>query len=175
VMDPDTKDWTWVLTRPCPECGFDASTCDALAVPGLIRANAADWQILLAGGRVKRGRANPAMWSSLEYACHVRDVYRIYHERIGAMLEVHDPLFANWDQNASAVEDEYDVQDPPTAVSALRSNVDSLANHLDGIFVDDWARQRRRSDGASFTVDTISRYMIRDPVHHLWDVSVVHA
>jgi hypothetical protein len=22
---PDTKDWTWVLERPCPECGFDAS------------------------------------------------------------------------------------------------------------------------------------------------------
>jgi hypothetical protein len=20
---PDTKDWTWVLRRPCPECGFD--------------------------------------------------------------------------------------------------------------------------------------------------------
>ena len=22
---PDDKDWTWVLERPCPECGFDAS------------------------------------------------------------------------------------------------------------------------------------------------------
>ena len=21
---PDTKDWTWVLSEPCPECGFDA-------------------------------------------------------------------------------------------------------------------------------------------------------
>jgi hypothetical protein len=20
---PDTKDWTWVLDRPCPECGLD--------------------------------------------------------------------------------------------------------------------------------------------------------
>lgn len=23
---PDTKDWTWVLERACPECGFDASS-----------------------------------------------------------------------------------------------------------------------------------------------------
>ena len=23
---PDDKDWTWVLERPCPECGFDAAT-----------------------------------------------------------------------------------------------------------------------------------------------------
>src|SRR4051794_791858 len=22
-VEPDTKDWTWVLDRPCPECGFD--------------------------------------------------------------------------------------------------------------------------------------------------------
>ena len=24
-IEPDTKDWTWVLERPCPECGFDAA------------------------------------------------------------------------------------------------------------------------------------------------------
>ena len=23
---PDTKDWTWTLQRPCPDCGFDART-----------------------------------------------------------------------------------------------------------------------------------------------------
>ena len=23
---PDDKDWTWVLQRECPECGFDASS-----------------------------------------------------------------------------------------------------------------------------------------------------
>ena len=23
-ITPDTKDWTWVLERPCPECGFEA-------------------------------------------------------------------------------------------------------------------------------------------------------
>ena len=25
-ITPDTKDWTWVLERPCPECGFDPAT-----------------------------------------------------------------------------------------------------------------------------------------------------
>ena len=24
-MVPDEKDWTWVLDRPCPDCGFEAS------------------------------------------------------------------------------------------------------------------------------------------------------
>ena len=38
---PDTKDWTWVLQRPCPECGFDTQSFAVQAVPEMIRANAA--------------------------------------------------------------------------------------------------------------------------------------
>ena len=26
MINPDTKDWTWVLNRSCPECGYDAGT-----------------------------------------------------------------------------------------------------------------------------------------------------
>ena len=28
AITPDDKDWTWVLERPCPECGFDTRTID---------------------------------------------------------------------------------------------------------------------------------------------------
>jgi len=24
-IQPDTKDWTWVLSQRCPECGFTAT------------------------------------------------------------------------------------------------------------------------------------------------------
>ena len=40
MMTPDDKDWTWVLERAGPECGFDASRCDPTSVAGLVRANA---------------------------------------------------------------------------------------------------------------------------------------
>jgi hypothetical protein len=33
-----------------------------------------------------------------------------------------------------------------------------------------WARPGRRSDGASFTVETFARYFAHDWVHHLHDV-----
>jgi hypothetical protein len=82
VIVLDDKDWTWVLDRACPECGFDAGT-----VPGL-----------------------------------------------------------------------------NTAAGAL-------AERLDAISGDEWQRPGRRSDGASFTIETIARYMIHDPVHHVWDVT----
>ena len=30
----DDKDWTWVLERPCPECGFDAGALEVAQIPG---------------------------------------------------------------------------------------------------------------------------------------------
>ena len=38
---PDTKNWTWVLERPCAECGFDAASCNEREVAGIVRSNAA--------------------------------------------------------------------------------------------------------------------------------------
>jgi hypothetical protein len=29
AVPPDTKDWTWVLERRCPECGFEAGAVTA--------------------------------------------------------------------------------------------------------------------------------------------------
>jgi hypothetical protein len=26
TIEPDTKDWTWVLRRPCLECGLDTQS-----------------------------------------------------------------------------------------------------------------------------------------------------
>ena len=143
----------------------------AAAVAALARANASDWHTLLGAGSIGPGRPDPARWSSLEYAGHVRHVYRIYDERIALMLEDDDPLFANWDQDVTAVEDSYDQQDPHAVVRELVANAETLADRLDGFSADHWERKGRRSDGASFTIDSIARYMIHDPVHHLWDVT----
>jgi hypothetical protein len=45
----DTKDWTWVLIRECPECGFDTRTVGRDEVGPMLRANAAAWVAILAG------------------------------------------------------------------------------------------------------------------------------
>lgn len=171
MIVPDEKDWTWVIDRACPDCGFDASTTSSMAVADLIRRNAGDWRSLIGSGRIHSGRPDDQTWSSLEYACHVRDVYRRYLERLELMLTQNDPLFPNWDQDASAVDDAYDTQDPKVVAAELSADADALALRLDHLTADEWARPGRRSDGASFTVDRIVRYMIHDPIHHVWDVT----
>jgi len=167
---PDTKDWTWVLQRPCPECGFDTQGFPVGAVPGMILANAAAWQQALAGSSA-RTRPEPGKWSPLEYGCHVRDVFRLFDQRLELMLSQDDPLFPNWDQDQTAVADRYAEQDPAEVAAALRQAAFAIAGRFETVAGDQWRRVGRRSDGARFTVETFARYFIHDPVHHLYDVT----
>ena len=166
---PDDKNWTWVLERECPECGFDASAAelepgrcddpgDESGVGAVLRRSSA------------RDRPSPSVWSPLEYACHVRDVYRVFDGRLSLMLAEHHPRFANWDQDATAVDDRYGDQDPTTVAAELVDAAEELAARFDSVGDDQWPRTSERSDGSVFTVDSFARYLLHDPIHHLRDV-----
>ncbi len=168
---PDDKDWTWVLERPCPECGFAAGSVAPTAVAALVRESTDRW-IAVLDTPVEHLRARPdaARWTTLEYAAHVRDVLRLYRTRLALMVDADDPLFANWDQDATARDERYNEQDPAIVAIELQDAGVALADAFDAIGDDQWQRRGRRSDGASFTIATFAQYMIHDPIHHLWDV-----
>jgi hypothetical protein len=169
-ITPDDKDWTWVIEARCPECGFDASTTTCTDVAGMLRAAIQDWFDLLTTRRDARDRTRPAMWSPLEYGCHVRDVFRIYDARVRRMLAEDGPHYLNWDQDQAALDDDYASQDPAEVAHELVGHGAALAALFESVHGDQWQRPGFRSDGAAFTVDSISRYFIHDIVHHLWDV-----
>ncbi len=169
TITPDTKDWTWVLEKACPECGFDTALVPADRVAELTRASITRWQEVLRRPDASI-RTEPDRWSALEYGCHVRDVFRIFDGRLHRMLSEDDPLFENWDQDVTAIEDRYAEQDPSQVAGALSANGAALAGRFDAVASDDLARPGRRSDGARFTVESFARYFIHDPIHHLYDV-----
>ena len=171
TIEPDTKDWTWVLRRPCTECGFDAQSFSRDQLGGMIRANAAAWQRVLTGLGDPRVRPSPAKWSVLEYGCHVRDVLRLYEQRLALMLTQDGPQFPNWDQDATAAEDRYGEQDPVLVAGELATAAEVIAAHFDDLAPGQWQRTGSRSDGADFTIESFGRYFIHDPVHHLYDVT----
>lgn len=105
-ITPDTKDWTWVLDRPCPDCGLDTSRVSGSAVPGILRTSADSWRSALRRQYVQE-RPNPSTWAPMEYACHVRDVCLLFDSRLGLMLTMDDPEFDNWDQDATAIRQRY--------------------------------------------------------------------
>jgi DinB superfamily len=167
---PDGKDWTWVLGRPCPECGLDTQSFARAEIPAMIRANAAAWRAPLAAADAA-DRPQSDRWSALEYGCHVRDVFRLYDYRLGLMLTEDDPLYPNWDQDETAIADDYASQSPAVVADELSAAADALASSFAAISGDQWLRPGRRSDGAAFTVETFGRYFMHDPIHHLYDVT----
>ncbi len=171
MITPDGKDWTWVLERQCPECGFDASSFERELIGSMILTNAAVWQRVMRDPLVAQRPADD-VWSPLEYGCHVRDVYCIYDERLERMLTEDDPVYANWDQDATAVDDNYGEQEAGTVAGELVIAAARIATRFDSVQGPQWSRRGTRSDGAHFTVETFARYLIHDPIHHLWDAEV---
>jgi hypothetical protein len=169
-IEPDTKDWTWVLDRPCQECGFDASAVRPSGVAEHIRRDAADWVPRLQRPEVST-RPRPDVWSTLEYGCHVRDVHRIFDHRVRLMLTEDEPRFPNWDQDATAIADDYASQNPAIVAAELFDAASTIADTYAKVRADEWTRRGLRSNGSEFTVATIAIYHLHDVVHHAHDVS----
>jgi DinB superfamily len=167
----DSKDWTWVLERPCSECGFDGDRYARDVYAATVRQLGAAWRRVLDGEPdALRRRPVPDRWSTLEYACHVRDVFEVFRRRVELMLDDDGVAFANWDQDATAVAERYDLADPPDVAVTLGDNAERLAAVFAGVPGPAWAHHGVRSDGARFTVESIGRYLLHDPIHHLHDV-----
>lgn len=169
-IPPDTKDWTVVITQGCRECGFDPGYDVRRTAGDRLRATVRPWLDALARPDV-RDRPGPTTWSPLEYACHVRDVNRIFLERLGQMLAEDGTEFANWDQDAASVEGRYGEQDPGAVGREYAEATERLALAFDDVQPDQWERRGLRSNGAAFTVETLAVYLQHDLEHHLHDVA----
>jgi hypothetical protein len=170
VPEPDQKDWTWAIRERCPECGFDPGAVTHETLPELTGEYAGTIAQALAG-RAAAARPNPAVWSALEYGCHVRDVCRVFGGRVELMLVEDDPLFANWDQDRTAIEGRYWEQQPAHVAGELKQAAEEIAATFATVAGGQWDRPGRRSNGSAFTVDTIGRYFLHDLAHHAWDVT----
>jgi hypothetical protein len=170
AIEPDSKDWTWVLESRCPDCGFDAAAVRRDDIPHLVRGDAVTWIDRLRSPAATI-RTAPTVWSILEYGCHVRDVHRIFDQRVRMMLTEDEPRFPNWDQDETALADGYSAQTPATVAGDLLAAANTVADTYAGVGDDEWSRRGLRSNGSEFTVDSIARYHLHDIVHHAWDVT----
>jgi hypothetical protein len=169
AIEPDTKDWTWVLRRRCDECGAEVGALTPADVASVVRDAVPRWQAVLA--RPDAGeRPDASTWSPLEYAAHVRDVFRVFRERLALMLEQDGPTFPDWDQDAAAVAGRYDAQAPGTVAAELAEAGSAVADGFDAVPEGGWERPGLRSNGSAFTVRTLGQYFAHDVLHHLHDV-----
>jgi len=165
---PDTKDWTFVIEHGCADCGFTPQPVEQTGAR--LRATLPAWEQALRRPDAST-RPGPQIWSPVEYACHVRDTCELFGQRLELMLSQDDPVFENWDQDVTAIEDDYFHQDPSHVLEELTREATATAAAFDAVRRDQWDRPGRRSNGSVFTIATFAVYFLHDVEHHVWDVS----
>lgn len=158
-----------MLREPCPDCGYAAVEHDPTGVGGRVLETLPRWQDVLQRAEA-RERPAPGTWSPTEYACHVRDVFVVFGRRVQLMLDHDDPPFDNWDQDVTAIEDDYASQLPSEVATQLVAAGRAAAEVFAAVPDDAWQRTGRRSNGSTFTVATLALYFEHDVTHHLHDV-----
>jgi hypothetical protein len=160
----------------CAECGYSDEGLSALEAVTAIRAFGRRYRAPLTRflpgddpDRVLRTRPAPGVWSPLEYAAHVRDVFGWYDDRIRRSLVEDRPSFDGPDHEQVAVAERYNEQDPTAVADALAANAGRLADTLDAVPDDGWDRVHLRR-GHERSVLLVARRAVHEGNHHLLDI-----
>lgn len=161
---------------PCEECGFDYQALDPADVPAAIRTFAKRYRMPLTrflrdedGDALVRQRPSPEVWSALEYAAHVRDVFATLEERIRLCLTHDRPVLHGPGPDEVADERRYNEDDPVAVADALAANAERLAATVDAVPTDGWDRVGLRHDEER-SVLLLARRAVHEGSHHLLDV-----
>src|SRR4029453_18698491 len=140
AITPDIKDWTWVLDRPCPECGFDPSGITPSTVAGTVLEMLPRWRMALRRSDAAV-RPNDHTWSTVEYACHVRDVFSLFDQRLNLILSQDDARFDNWDQDQAAIDGDYANAVALTVAAELEAEGKEIAGAFAGVTEEEGGRK----------------------------------
>lgn len=160
-----------MIEKPCAECGFDSATVDVRDGFGA-RIGAAGEALGRAALTPTGGtRPAPLVWSPVEYAAHVRDVFRVFGGRIDQMRTEDGARFPNWDQDTAALEGRYWEVDPATLARDLAEEAAAMTARFAALTEVEWGHRGLRSNGSAFTTVTLGQYFLHDLEHHVHDVS----
>jgi hypothetical protein len=170
--------WQWAKaqTERCPQCGHHPAAMDRATLGPTLIEQAGSWRTFLveADDSVLRTNPAPGVFSPIQYAAHVRDIQRVYGDRIVLMLQEDDPVFPQFNPDENAWND-YNQLDR----AALADDLDAQARRLAAILADldpaDWSRTMTRDGGGDgvyqFTVAGLASYAVHESHHHLLDAN----
>ena len=138
---------------------------------------AADWRefLVTADDDYLRTNPEPGVFSPIQYGAHVRDILRVYGDRVLLAIAEDDPTVPTWHPS----EDEwarYNTLEPEALAGDLEAQAERLAGILDALDDDAWSRTVVREALVSgtdavyrFTVAGIASYAVHEAHHHLLD------
>ena len=163
------------MSDVCDECGFVYDLDEARDAAGECRRLAGEFASRLTTTPEPdlRTRPDSSTWSTLEYACHVRDVLLVQRERVILARRVDDPEPPAMGRDERVAYDGYGEQDPRAVSRQLLDASALFANVLDRLDDAAWERgivygypppPRRRSLG------WVAVHTVHELRHHLQDV-----
>ena len=163
----------------CEECGFDDEALDRGGIPDAIRAFGKRYRAPLTrflpgedGDALLRQRPAPEVWSALEYAAHVRDVFASYDGWIHLCLSDDRPVLEAPSPEDAAAERRYNDDDPVAVADALAAGAERLAATVESVPDDGWDRVGLRRDEERSVLFT-ARRAVHEGSHHLLDIGRV--
>ena len=119
-----------------------------------------------------RRRPDPDTWSVLEYAAHVRDVFRLFHDRIRLALRNDGAQVDDWDHDAAA--ERYADEEPRRVLDELVDAAETLATTIAEVPEKGWDDTVVRL-GQPESVLAMARKAVHEGSHHLRDIERVVA
>ena len=158
----------------CDACAFVYADLPLEDAPARLRALADTYEdrLVVHDRSVLRTRPAPDVWSPLEYACHVRDVFQVQRERTLLALAEDTPAYEPMRREERVVERRYNAQDPVVVASEIGVAADALAATFEGLDRDGWARTGIYNWPTRSERDLawLARHTVHEGIHHLRDV-----
>ena len=145
------------------------------AVVTIVRSLAPQYRAAFArvADDVVRRRPDPTTWSMIEYACHVRDVFVVFVDRIQLARQEDRPTFAPLGNDDRAVRLRYAEADVDATLDELAAAAVRFADLIDTLDDDAWPRTASRRTGEERDVLWMARQTAHEGRHHLADVERV--
>jgi hypothetical protein len=158
----------------CEECGFSYQLDEAeVAGPSIVEAADRLAAVLTGVGADElRRRPGPEVWSPLEYACHLRDVFLVQRERVITARRVERPAVQPMGRDERVDYDGYAAQDPADVTRQLGDAARLFANVLARLGGADWERTVLYGypREAERTLRWVAVHTEHEARHHLLDV-----
>jgi uncharacterized damage-inducible protein DinB len=161
----------------CGSCDLAYLSLDVDAAVAGIRSvpDAVASRVTALAAAALRRRPEPGVWSVLEYAAHVRDVYATFLIRLRrARTEDHptlDPMFG--DLRAQRLR--YNDLPPDAVLQELALAAQGFCEEVTDTADGEWDRRVRRLPGEDRTALWLVRHAMHEGVHHVRDIDRVAA
>jgi len=163
----------------CDPCRFIYADVDATALPTRLTAFGLRYLALLlppdrlaVWDGILRTRPAEGVWSALEYACHMRDVFLVLRDRLYIALVEDKPVFPPMYRDQRVTLAHYNAQDPEEVAGQLATAARLIAQAFDALD----AAQLQRLCVYPFPAPIerpllwVGQHAVHEGEHHLRDI-----